>query len=321
MAPSVFDEAKVPLYDDDSDLDLDLDLEDALERSAVPSRLSRGFVLLNTAILALSLFFFGLSLRKVSPTASPTSLNAMRETSYYCTMILHNYTPQRILTFLAPLFDQIDMRLETVQINGTLLNTSPPSIYRMDPSPEVDAAWDRIANVRTSAVSRADVLKLGKDPAVAVKYPPSFGLGDDAYVAEVDVFHQIHCLDALRREIHFEHYHASQFPDGKPSALHRMHTSHCIYILLQNLMCSASVDVIVHEWRDVQRHPFPDFNINKKCRNFDAVLAWQEQHAVADAPYHLLRRPAGMDPVATSDEFKDAFHQWDYEMNDDLHVR
>jgi hypothetical protein len=201
-----------------------------------------------------------------------------------------------------------------------LLNTHPPSIYRQDPSPAVDAAWGRIANVRTAAISRDDVVKLGKDPSIAAKYPPSFGFGPDAFIAEIDVFHQIHCLDALRREIFFDHYYASRFPDGKPSELHKQHTSHCIYILLQNLMCSASVDVITHRWLDVQKHPFPDFNIQKKCRNFEDVLAWQEKNVVDDEPYHMLRRPADMKPVITSDEFKDIFHQWNYADNDDLHV-
>jgi Mycotoxin biosynthesis protein UstYa len=200
------------------------------------------------------------------------------------------------------------------------LDTHPPTIYRQDPSPAVDAAWDRIANVRTTVISRDDVVKLGKDPVSSAKYPPSFGYGDDAYVAEVDVFHLIHCLDSLRREIFFDHYHADKFPDGKPSDLHKQHTSHCIYILLQNLMCSASVDVITHKWFDVQKHPFPDFNIQKKCRNFDDILAWQEKHVVDDAPYSRLRRPADMEPVKTSDEFKDLFYQWNYKHNDDSYV-
>jgi hypothetical protein len=42
---------------------------------------------------------------------------------------------------------------------------------------------------------------------------------------------------------------------------------------------------------------------------------------VDDEPYHMLRRPADMKPVITSDEFKDIFHQWNYAGNDDLHVR
>lgn len=225
-----------------------------------------------------------------------------------------------ILPTTAPLFDQIGIRLDTVVINGTLLNTNPPSIYREDPSPAVDAAWDRISNVRTISMSRDDVIKLGKDPLTTAKYPPDFGLGPDAFIGEVDVFHQIHCLNSLRKEIFFEHYFAGQYPDDKPSTLHKTHTSHCIYILLQNLMCSASVDLITHRWLDVQQHPFPDFNINKKCRNFEDVLEWQERHVVDDAPYHKLRRPVEDAPVSTSDDFKDLFHQWNYVHNDNAHV-
>jgi hypothetical protein len=221
--------------------------------------------------------------------------------------------------YTAPLFDEIGVRLETVQVNGTLLNTHPPTIYRQDPLPEVDAAWERIANVRTVAVTKEDVIKLGKDPSISAKYPSDFGLGDDAYIAEVDVFHLIHCLNTLRQEIFFDDYYGKNYPNGKPGKFYKTHTSHCIYILLQNLMCSASVDVITHRWLDVQPYPFPDFNIQKKCRNFDDILAWQESHHVDDIPYHVLRRPHDMEPVETNDEFKDLFHSWGYKFNDDEH--
>jgi hypothetical protein len=76
----------------------------------------------------------------------------------------------------------------------------------MPPSPEVDAAWNWLSgeDVQLVTVSREDIVKSGKDATLAVEAPPSWGLGKDAYIAQVEVFHQIHCLNELRKELHPE---------------------------------------------------------------------------------------------------------------------
>ena len=50
----------------------------------------------------------------------------------------------------SPLLSKLTIPLLTKRMNGTLLNdlTNPQTIYRMPPSPEVDAAWDRIQTVQ-----------------------------------------------------------------------------------------------------------------------------------------------------------------------------
>ena len=218
------------------------------------------------------------------------------------------------------MLDRIDIPLTTVPINGTLLNTQPQSIFRQDPSPEVDAAWERFAAVGSTSVSSEEVLKLGKDPTRTAKFPPDFGLGDDAHIAEIDVFHQIHCLDYLRREANYDYYFADKHLEGTALERHQTHTTHCVYLLLQNLMCNANVDIITHHWVDVQKHPFPDFNINHQCRDFEAVLKWQEENVVDPVKYQTLRRPVDEEPWIMSDEFRRMFNQGDYSFNDVDHL-
>lgn len=93
-------------------------------------------------------------------------------------------------------------------------------------------------------------------------------------MAEVDVLHQIHCINALRRDVHFSHYFGSKYPDGQLSELHHIHSDHCIYVLLENLISNANLDTITLDWVEDQKHPLLDFRINRKCVNFDAVLKW-----------------------------------------------
>ena len=134
----------------------------------------------------------------------------------------------------APILDKIDLRLSTICVNGTDEDLTH-SIYWQPPSPETDAAWSRLSNSRTIWISSSDIKKLGKDPANVAHFPEYFNLGSDAYAAELDIYHKVHCLNTLRKAIHFDYYYGDRFPDGKPSELHTTHVTHCLYILLQSL--------------------------------------------------------------------------------------
>jgi hypothetical protein len=88
--------------------------------------------------------------------------------------------------------------------------------------------------------------------------------------------------------------------------MHKAHLSHCVYYLLQNIMCQASVDVYPHVWTDTLVQPYPDFNTVKKCRNFDAILAWQEKNGINEHDFYAMRRPKEFGPpLYMSEEFKE----------------
>ncbi|CAN8099971.1 unnamed protein product [Discula destructiva] len=201
-------------------------------------------------------------------------------------------------------------------MNATLLSSPSDEIFRGDPSPEVDAAWRRISSEQPVAITRDEVLALGKDPDKAVRYPKGFnGTGDqdDLYAGRIDVFHQIHCLDALRREAHFDHYYGQKYPNlNATNNLHKAHLSHCVYYLLQNIMCQASVDVYTHVWTDTLMQPFPDFQIEHKCRSFDAILDWQDNNALDLHEFYQLRRPSDSDPLEMSAEFKELWAEYEF---------
>ncbi|KAK0620810.1 hypothetical protein B0T14DRAFT_431761 [Immersiella caudata] len=206
-----------------------------------------------------------------------------------------NYDIKRTSSY-SPIFDLVDMHLAPATFNGALRDNT--SIWRMPPSPEVDAAWDRISaeDMQIVTVSAEDVRRSGKDPSICVKAPESWGLGNDAYIAQVEVFHQIHCLNELRKEMHPDYYQSSP-----PTELHLAHRAHCIHMLLQALMCSADVGIITHNWVHDERYSepktraFPDFGANKMCRNFDAVMDWlREKGGIRDfASKFPMKHPPG----------------------------
>jgi hypothetical protein len=196
----------------------------------------------------------------------------------------------------------INVHSKTVQMNGTLFDQVPPTIFRQDPSPDVDAAWEAVTRVETLVVHTDDVIKLGKDASKTARYPESFGLGPDAHIAQIDVLHEIHCLNALRKEIFYESYYEAKygpkFANGTgPPLGFKIHSSHCIYLLLQNLMCNANLDVITYNWIDGEHLPFPDFSVNHKCRNWDTIMDWHKANSVPVEMYKTMKMPEGFEPL------------------------
>ena len=56
-------------------------------------------------------------------------------------------------------------------------------------------------------------------------------------------------------------------------------------------MCNANTDVITYNWVKGQDNPFPDFNTNHKCRDFDALVEWQYANRVDYERSKTLVRP------------------------------
>ncbi|KAL1843346.1 hypothetical protein VTK73DRAFT_2867 [Phialemonium thermophilum] len=117
----------------------------------------------------------------------------------------------------SPILDWFDMKPGMRTLNGALRDNA--SIWRQPPSPEVDRAWDDISTegFEVITVPESAVVRSGKDPAVSLRAPRSWGAGEDAYVAQIDVFHQIHCLNELRKEMDYDYYYQSSRSCAAPT--------------------------------------------------------------------------------------------------------
>ncbi|KAK7984725.1 hypothetical protein PG988_002347 [Apiospora saccharicola] len=147
--------------------------------------------------------------------------------------------------------------------HSTAPNASNPShIYRLDPCPEVDAAWTRIATADgVYPMSSADVSRIGKDPSYAA-------------------FHLLHCLNAVRKGLvtTYDYYWGSRGYGFAPPAVFARHLNHCVDVLRQHLMCHADLEPFVFNWRVGQEKPYADFAVRKTCVDFDYLLDWSERH-------------------------------------------
>ncbi|KAH8422004.1 dopa 4 [Colletotrichum scovillei] len=143
-------------------------------------------------------------------------------------------------SFYSPILERYDIPKISRVTNGTLYDTNPPSVLRQRIGKEADKEWHRIGDhVWPLIIGEADVRQLGKDPRVAVKIPEDLGYGSDAYIAQTEVFHHLHCLDMLRREVSYEHYYEPKEGPRPGGAQHQAHIGHCFDILAQAIKCTG----------------------------------------------------------------------------------
>jgi hypothetical protein len=126
--------------------------------------------------------------------------------------------------------------------------SNPDHIYRLPPSPEVDAAWDRITDIGMYPISREDIVKIQKNPDISIIPPEFWGMGNDEhgepnYFMEIDVFHQLHCLNALRKGLihNYDYYWGYEY-GFVPKANFERHMNH---------VCDGSPDQKAHTNREL----------------------------------------------------------------------
>ncbi|KAF8812984.1 hypothetical protein BYT27DRAFT_7181937 [Phlegmacium glaucopus] len=185
----------------------------------------------------------------------------------------------------SPVYDTIEY--STVRFNGSL---DFPSPYRGFPTAALDQAWDRITTNNSLwpiRISDEDLKKINKSGRPSnVKYKEIDGGGN---MGSIEVFHQLHCLNMLRKSTYPNEYpEIQELWNTRPKFI-RNHLDHCIEMIRQNLMCIADVGVISYDWVSGWEVPFPDFNTYHKCRNFDDILDWITSHRVRVPRDHMGR--------------------------------
>ena len=164
----------------------------------------------------------------------------------------------------------------------------------------MDAEWERLSDPGWILISREAVVGLGKDPSTRARASPALleamGKQPDAevYIAQIDAFHQVHCLNAIRKHAYWDVYFREEYgayDDRTPDNMHWTHVSHCFDILYQNLACTASADIITGIWMEGLQHPMPDFDVRKQCGSIDTLLEWSYAREVPREFEYLMELP------------------------------
>jgi hypothetical protein len=144
---------------------------------------------------------------------------------------------------------------------------------------------------------------MGVDPSTAAKLDDEeWGLGDDAYVAALDVFHQLHCLNTLRQIAYGDLY--PKISGGRERPVWKFHVDHCVDILMQELQCSGNLNLVPYHWVENFERPYPDFSINRQCVDFEAVTRWRIENTIDVDKYNRnTRKPPGVKELRAADDY------------------
>lgn len=128
---------------------------------------------------------------------------------------------------------------------------------------------------------------MGQDPTTTVHVPardlPITPPGidpnsvEDVYIGFLDSQHLVHCLDMMRQALIYNYNRF--YPEGMSSVQHG-HLAHCQESLIQSLMCRPSMEIIPATWMEHQQYFFSDFDIPRKCVDWNAVMDWQEKNRI-----------------------------------------
>ncbi|KAF2224861.1 hypothetical protein BDZ85DRAFT_185069, partial [Elsinoe ampelina] len=138
------------------------------------------------------------------------------------------------------------------------------SEYVGTPSKKMDALWDAIIDLPMILIDAETMNRLEQQTSNAKGR-------NGKYYAMVEVFHQLHCLNMLRKSTRREYY---QKDSALGDAEHIGLIHHCIDILRQVLMCNADTGLITFTDVGQDEWPSPRFSTKHTCRNYSAVVEW-----------------------------------------------
>ncbi|KAK7182378.1 hypothetical protein PSPO01_11612 [Paraphaeosphaeria sporulosa] len=167
-------------------------------------------------------------------------------------LLLHTRSRGGHPEIYSPVQDHI--RYKTVVFDGSL---GKKSIYMEDPSPAVDAAWEDLYDFGISWLHPHEASLLPNATARLYEQPQN-------YVTGLDVFHQLHCLNLLRKRL----YPAYYVNDTD------VHFAHCLDQLRQSIMCSSDTATIPWSWSRSKKRLVASAETVHMCRDFEGVRGW-----------------------------------------------
>ncbi|CEJ87111.1 hypothetical protein VHEMI04306 [[Torrubiella] hemipterigena] len=132
--------------------------------------------------------------------------------------------------------------------------------YVGKPSDEIDLAWEELI--------RGQVVDLIGDEAKDWVNKTTRHHGQ-WYPVGADVFHQLHCVNMLRRNLNPEYY-----KPYNPEPLHTEHMYHCLDYLRQGVMCQSDLTPMYFEYSAVRHRTRQVQETWHTCRDFDRIQAW-----------------------------------------------
>ncbi|THG94911.1 hypothetical protein EW026_g6644 [Hermanssonia centrifuga] len=155
------------------------------------------------------------------------------------------------------------------------LDGPPKTLFGADPSSEVDEAWVNLYNeFGISQIPEAQA-KLLVNKMLPIPGDPG------NYVVALSVFHELHCLNVIRKALHPDDYVDPVTGDigNIVKADLPYHLNHCIDTIRQALMCAVDITPHVWHWDEERQKALPAFDdVAHVCRDYDKIVDWAKAH-------------------------------------------
>ncbi|KAL2889554.1 hypothetical protein HOO65_020096 [Ceratocystis lukuohia] len=175
-------------------------------------------------------------------------------------------------TQFSTILKDVHVKYSYTDFNGSFMHET---VFRREPSPEVDQAWEDLGvDSEPGIISYEDGLQAGLSSG-HVQRNDKYGGG---FVVNLEGMHHLHCLNLLRKSLYFNVDYYKELGENafkNDERILKLHVTHCLDIIRQVLMCNVDTGVLGQVWYN-QSHPkpFPDFNTQHKCKNFDDIRDW-----------------------------------------------
>ncbi|THG93993.1 hypothetical protein EW026_g7385 [Hermanssonia centrifuga] len=215
-----------------------------------------------TLSLALSLYYVTHTGYEGCQTSSP------REALLYCNTLPFAIPFYSLTVVLAPAQEAVTYEVKNFIIG--LHDGHPKTLFGAEPSYEVDEAWGKPCT--TIPEMQAKLL-----PNKTLPIPGDTG----NYVVALSVFHELHCLNVIRKALHPDYY-----VDPVTGAIGNIvkddlpdHLNHCVDTIRQALMCAADITPHVWHWDEERKISLPAFHdAAHVCRSYDNIVEWAKTH-------------------------------------------
>ncbi|CRG89603.1 hypothetical protein PISL3812_06641 [Talaromyces islandicus] len=189
------------------------------------------------------------------------------------TLIVSNIGQEIFDTETAPVNDIV--RYKTVTFDPFFLGHESP--WTRGPKEVKDRLWDATYEFGISGITKDEASNLLNETLPSPHDP-------DTYMIQLEVFHNLHCLNMLRKTLYPDQYPEmwAYHDNGTVNhgTLQSLHMDHCIDALRQSTMCESDITPIRFVNNYFGRGVFPDLVATHTCRDFDAIVEWAKEHEV-----------------------------------------
>ncbi|KIM92484.1 hypothetical protein OIDMADRAFT_139587, partial [Oidiodendron maius Zn] len=145
------------------------------------------------------------------------------------------------------------------------------SSYVGTPDNNTDRLWYELyAGLGIQIISKEEASLLPQKTTPVPGYP-------DQYPILLQAFHEMHCVNALRKTLYPEVYGTVIFSDGTKNMAKLHHLEHCVDLLRETIMCVADTSVGFFIPASNGHGLEDDSRVKRVCRKYENLQEWAKK--------------------------------------------